>query len=377
MKRTVIFTGAGASAAFGYPTTRDLLPSIRESLRNGDAFEGIEPSKKKNDELHELLCEMLPGFETIEAAQLPLITDVMSLVDISLQQGLALIPRRSQQDMTHFRRLLEEAIFHDIGEAYDTVEEEEASDLLVERFGKGLLGIVEDPNQELALITTNYDLPVDQWLFDSYGTSYNRIAEAFDFGMAWRSEHDKLYHRPNAPHIRLYKLHGSLNWLRCELCEHVYVNVYGSIVHQAYDEEIQSGNECVCGHARLRSVLVSPSLVRDIRDVSLLGIWKSAIEALRLADAWTMIGYSFPTEDIGIRTLFLRAFQGRDGRPAPKVRVIMRSNSPETMARYKLFFPQAEFDDCGMNGFIDELSSNASRKSARKTSKKLGRNRLR
>jgi len=369
MKRTAIFTGAGASAAFGYPMTRDLLPNIRKALRSGSAFEGIEPSKKKNDDLRRLLSEMLPGFETIEASQLPLITDVMSLVDISLQQGLALIPRRSQQEMTYFRRLLEEAIFHDIYDEYDNLEEEEACDLLVAEFGRGLLGIIEDPNQQLTLISTNYDLPVDQWLFDAYGRSYNKIADAFDFGMAWRSEHDKLYDRPKAPDIRLYKLHGSLNWLRCELCEHVYVNVQGSIAHQAYDEHTQSGNECICGHAPLRSVLVSPSFVRDIRDVSLLGIWKSAIEALRLADTWIIIGYSFPTEDIGIRTLFLRAFQGREGRSAPKVRVITRSKSPETMARYKLFFPEAEFDDCGMNGFIDQLSASASRRTVRRRSK--------
>jgi hypothetical protein len=370
MKRSVIFTGAGASAAFGYPTTRDLLPNIRKALHSGDAFEGIEPSKQKNDDLRRLLREMLPGFESIDAKQLPLITDVMSLVDISLQQGLALIPRRSQQEMAHFRRLLEEAIFHDIFDDCDSEEESRACNRLVRRFGQGLLGIVEDPNQQLTLVSTNYDIPVDQWLFNAYGKSYNKIAEAFDFGMAWRSEHDKFYDRPKAPDIRLYKLHGSLNWLRCELCEHVYVNVQGSIVHQAYGRRTQTGSECICGHAPLRSVLVSPSFVRDIRDVSLLGIWKSAIESLRLADTWIIIGYSFPTEDIGIRTLFLRGFQGRDGGKPPKVRVIMRSKSPETIARYKLFFPKARFDDCGMNGFIDELYSKATRKRTRARSKK-------
>jgi len=370
MRRTVIFTGAGASAAFGYPITKELLPNIRKALLAGDAFEGIEPSAKKNADLREFLREMLPGFEKIAAEHLPLITDVMSLVDISLHQGSALIPRRTQQDMAYFRRLLEEAIFHDIYEDYESDEEAAKYARLVARFGTGLLHIVRRPNQEFTLISTNYDLPVDQWLFDSYGGSYDRIAKAFDFGMAWRSEYDTYYSRPANPEIRLYKLHGSLNWLRCELCEYVYVNVQGSIVYQAYVKKVQPANQCVCGHAPLRSVLVTPSFIRDIRDVSLLGIWNSAIESLRLADEWIIVGYSFPAEDIAIRSLFLRAFQGRDGGKAPNVRVILRSKSPDTTARYKLFFPKAEFDDCGMAGFIEELYASASRSRARASAKK-------
>jgi len=359
-KRTVIFTGAGASAAFGYPITRDLLPSIRKSLIAGDAFKRIEPSKKKNDDLREFLQQMLPGFEAIAGEHLPLITDVMSLVDISLHQGLALIPCRTQQDMAYFRRLLEEAIFHDIYGDNKSDAEADQYGALVARFGQGLLHLAKRPDHELTLISTNYDLPVDQWLFSSFGASnsdgsYDRIAEAFDFGLAWRSEHSVSYGRPSKPQIRLYKLHGSLNWLRCELCEYVYVNTRGSIIHQAFVNEVRPTNQCICGHAPLRSVLVTPSFIRDIRDVALLTIWNSAIEALRLADEWIIIGYSFPAEDIAVRSLFLRAFQGRAGGGRPAVRVILRSKSPETMARYQLFFPKAEFDDRGMTGFIDEL----------------------
>jgi hypothetical protein len=353
-KRTVIFTGAGASAAFGYPITRELLPSIRKSLIAGDAFEGIEPSKQKNQDLRKFLGQMLPGFEKVAAKHLPLITDVMSLVDISLHQGSALIPRRTQQDMAYFRRLLEEAIFHDIYADYKSRAEANRYGALVARFGQGLLHLARRPDHELALVSTNYDFPVDQWLFNSYG-SYASIANAFDFGMAWRSEYSDYYARPSKPEIRLYKLHGSLNWLRCELCEHVYVNTRGSIVHQAFVTEIKPANQCICGHAPLRSVLVTPSFIRDIRDVALLTIWNAAIEALRLADEWIIVGYSFPAEDIAVRSLFLRAFQGRDGSGPPRVRVILRSKSPETMARYRLFFPKADFDDRGMTGFIDEL----------------------
>jgi hypothetical protein len=53
--------------------------------------------------------------------------------------------------------------------------------------------------------------------------------------------------------------------------------------------------------------IVSPSFVRDIRSANLSSVWQSALDWLRLADDWIIIGYSFPDEDLNIRSLFARA----------------------------------------------------------------------
>jgi NAD-dependent SIR2 family protein deacetylase len=214
--------------------------------------------------------------------------------------------------------------------------------------------------RQIALISTNYDIAIEHLLFRAYKLKYSEIPQKFDFGMTWRAPLDMQVHRPRNPELRVYKLHGSLNWLRCDLCEHVYVNLRGLIAHLAFRKKVNPANTCDCGH-RLRAALVAPSFVRDIRDVNLLEVWKAAFDYLRRADQWIVIGYSFPPEDIAIHSLFLRAHQGRptkrngEKRPPPAIRVIQDKEDAKTTARYKLFFPNCTFEYGGTEAFIDAL----------------------
>jgi hypothetical protein len=97
--------------------------------------------------------------------------------------------------------------------------------------------------------------------------------------------------------------------------------------------------------------MVAPSMVRDIRDANILQVWMSAVEAMRLAEEWFLIGYSMPAEDIAIRSLLIRAYRGRGYdrdislRPAPKVTVIQQED--RDLAHYKLLFAQIEPPELG------------------------------
>ena len=80
-------------------------------------------------------------------------------------------------------------------------------------------------------------------------------------------------------------------------------------------------------------------MVRDIRDPNILQIWMSALEAMRLAGKWHMIGYSMPPEDLAIRSLLIRAFHARGyrddmaQRKAPEVTVVQLCESAITPFR--------------------------------------------
>src|SRR5690606_10604 len=150
--------------------------------------------------------------------------------------------------------------------------------------------------------------------------------------------------RPPAPKFRIFKLHGSLNWLRCPLCEYIYVNPYGEIAELAFSRQRSWGNSCHCGYSPLQMHIVTPSLVRQINDPNLRELWKSSLEALRQADTWIMIGYSFPAEDLAIRSLFTRAWHGRSGAGGqvgpPRIRVVQRGDS--SRSRYELYFADSK-----------------------------------
>jgi hypothetical protein len=266
-----------------------------------------------------------------------------------------------------------------------------------------LRAATEQEDSRVSVVSTNYDTTVERPLFKyliRHGVSVGRVV---DLGMSWRDASRPWIHvRPARARLAFLKLHGSLNWLRCELCGHVTVNV-SQRIGPLDNWETRSSlgyNVCWCG-GLLRSILVTPSIVRDVRDANLLGIWGAALEDLRLADEWVFVGYSLPTEDIAIRSLLLRAWHARR-RKNLRVRVIQferpdsassaetderggliastklkeghhrkelqdiqypdprTADLSETYKRYRLFFPslslkEANYRRDGLEPFVDGL----------------------
>jgi NAD-dependent SIR2 family protein deacetylase len=165
--------------------------------------------------------------------------------------------------------------------------------------------------------------------------------------------------------LAVFKLHGSLNWLRCETCGHVTINTTERIVSLDAWQVQNQYNSCECG-GLLKSLLVTPSIVRNIRDPSLLAIWNAALEDLRLADQWIFIGYSLPSEDVAIRSLLLRAFHTRKNRKRLRVQVVsFESDEPAApltpQAAFRMFFPRSHFPETayeagGVEEFVGRLT---------------------
>ena len=97
-------------------------------------------------------------------------------------------------------------------------------------------------------------------------------------------------------------------------------------------------------------------MVRTIKDPDLLTIWRSALEAMRVADEWIIVGYSLPPEDIAIRSILVRAHSGRGRkRKPPTIRVVQRTKDEKLEGRYRLLFPESKFEYGGFEAFIETL----------------------
>lgn len=366
--RTAVFLGAGASAAFGYPVTGGLLPQIVQSLKDNDflaALSGDAPSRGRLNRklLSEYLHELMPG-KSLRRKNLPLVTALLSLLDHSLATGQSLLPARSTAQTREARRLLERGILEVIGddEWFNATEEAELG-----RFC-GLLTDLRShaapPRQDassLAIITTNYDMAADVAAFTCAGIETypddnyreDQIAQHIDFGFDWLHPLDDevtLLPRPAKPRLSLLKLHGSTNWLRCPLCDNLYINPWGPIWEQAYKTKTSRQNRCHCSYTRLEAQIVSPSYVREMRQANLLSVWKAALDALRGAQRWLIIGYSFPDEDLGVRALFTRAYGSRES--VPEIAVIQRDR--DAYRRYEAFFAPETLAYCpaGLSAFL-------------------------
>jgi NAD-dependent SIR2 family protein deacetylase len=354
---TVVFMGAGTSKPFGHPITAEIFPRIWKLLQDGELFMGDGGDLEF---FRRTVLKLLPGLPGIKAGNFPLITNVLSLVDGAIDSGLTPVPGLSHEKLLRLRSLLEWAVctaIHPRSNPRGSTETLKAFE--------GWLTKLQTRGEPLTLITTNYDVTVEERLYAPYyrrAAARNRkvslagraaniscdahgdIAADFDFGMTWRAPLDgdeRLFERPPKPKVRCYKLHGSLNWLRCDVCDHLYINPDWAINEVVY-ERASSWNTCECGsRARLRPVIVAPSFIRSLRDTNLGQVWRHAVEALRKADQWVIIGYSFPDEDVAIRSLLMRAYHSRS--KPPKVIVVARNNHAPLKDRYRSHFPDAEF----------------------------------
>jgi hypothetical protein len=223
-------------------------------------------------------------------------------------------------------------------------------------------------HDRVTLISTNYDIEIEQQLYARLG--YPVVFDQVDFGMSVRDPATgKIWPRAETAKLGNYKLHGSLNWLRCSLCGNVYLNHIGPIAYLSFligegveryiskmpvlkELQQKGANECHCGYRPLRHVIVAPSFIREVRDPRLQQIWQSALEALREADTWYIIGYSLPPEDVAIRAIFLRAYQGRDIAYPPKVVVVQKGEKEVTP--YRLLLPEHTYVAGGLEAFLND-----------------------
>jgi NAD-dependent SIR2 family protein deacetylase len=337
--RVVLFVGAGASRACGYPLTGDILPEILRRLKTG-TFNDVH-IQNHAPALRRMLSHLIP---TRGHGGVPQITELLSVIDHCLESGEELFPASPKSlKLTDARWLLERAMSRVIKKIHvrETVPREIADwAQALRRDGK-----------HLTIISTNYDFSLDRVLFEQLG-DWNVNYLKTDFGFTWRDpDNGDLVHPSADAKLRLYKLHGSLNWLACHRCGNIYVNFARTVVDLADGSDDWS--TCHCAFKPLRAVLVAPSFVRRYRDRNLLSVWRSAWEMLRLADDMVFIGYSLPPEDVGIRSLLMRAMFARTKRP--HVRVV--SADDDALPRYRQIFPDCDYTGDGLRRFLDDTCS--------------------
>jgi hypothetical protein len=344
-----MFLGAGASKPFGAPVTREILPQIMERLE--------KPGQSDDHNgLRELLAELMPGINNINQAHV-LITEVLSLIDYMLLSECVPAQMATREQLTRCRMLLEKEIL-DLLPGICARECDLKNAAAAKRLGCWMYEVGNCGR--FSLISTNYDEIVERGLYHCFMAGaedekrpFDAVNKAVNFGLCWRDgERNEIFYPLASSRHSVLKLHGSVDWMKCDLCGWIVCNDNYSLHHQSYHDAPNA--RCNCGHSPLRPVMIAPSLVRDIRDINILTIWKTAGEELRTADRWYIIGYSMPTEDYAIRSLLMRALKSRNGTP-PKIDVYQHGEDEELKDRYRAFLGDCVFHTTGMEGFIEDV----------------------
>ena len=158
-------------------------------------------------------------------------------------------------------------------------------------------------DNDCCCITFNYDDFLDEALARTEHWNPYR-----GYGFFCRSSRDGIFSLSLGAmdsRLLLLKLHGSINW-RPKLG---YANpvALDSITHH-HD---WSGRDLDSHHLEPEPVIVPPVLSKSslVEQPVLRLVWSRAFAELATADQVTFIGYSFPTTDIAVRTLFSEAME--------------------------------------------------------------------
>jgi len=371
-ERVAMFLGAGASKAFSAPITSEILPIIIKRARQNALF-GPEENKRARTQrkmLMDLLGNLMPGIELIDQRHI-LITEVLSLIDYMLLSAFVPAPKIKAERLHKCRMLLERAILEVLTGILDRTDDNATPPELA-RLAQWMYEVGNV--RGFSLISTNYDEIIESELYkhfirkgqllDNNGglnekRPFDRVNYSVNFGISWRDcPTGKIFNPPRDYRHSVLKLHGSVDWVKCDLCGWIVCNDDYFFQKRPYHltsyEKANRHNTCDCGHWPLRPVMIAPSFVRDIRDTNILSVWKSAFEELRTSDRWFIIGYSLPNDDYAIRSLIIRALKSR--KKVPQIVVYQWGNSPETKARYRAFFGSScEYQTSGMQGFIKRV----------------------
>jgi hypothetical protein len=217
----IIFLGAGASRAqpLNLPTTAEFARKFEKELCAG---------KEKN--LFELLFS-LPDVRDIED-----MVRKLQIFEVAFRDLGRIVPRDdilaslqgdfTLNDIPNLCRMLREDIYDALFTEYSLELNDEKIERISQRMYSPLFNVVLESTMlsELAIFTTNYDLAVEYFHTSEYGQNVfsSPIVDGFDrsrYPPVWTGDFANIQDANIT--LKLFKLHGSLNWRRIKARNHI------------------------------------------------------------------------------------------------------------------------------------------------------------
>jgi hypothetical protein len=356
-KNPVLILGAGATKACNGPLTNEILLEAERAVPAIEREGYLALLDRFLEDVFRLPPR--PARTKFSYPGLPLL---MSLIDTAIDRGQPLHARYDVPTLRNVRAALDYAIFAVL--EYKLRGE-------IPSYHSRAVDLLFPQGTEPRLISLNYDIIADNVLAARSQVMFP------DYGCDIQTQ----IYRDRGKQGKLFKLHGSLNWLYCPNCHRLDVAVsrFGRGFSKALDELFMAegaetndldhryschGSPCMSCGTFVRPVMITPTQKKDYRNPHISQVWFKAEELLRSASAAVFVGYSMPADDVEVVYLFKR---GLEHLPAEQITVIefdanSRSVSEhEVGQRYQsVFGPGIQWHTCGFGGWIAEQSAGLS-----------------
>jgi NAD-dependent SIR2 family protein deacetylase len=302
--KTVFILGAGASADAGIPLMSNFLDDADDLWKTGrvnsvaKSFELVQKARSRLQAVHSKSVLDTRNIEHVFAA-------------FEMAEMLNKFPGLSARDRKALSSAMRDVIVHTV-EKTMTLRTNSVAPVTYPKFWQLLTHLIEDvnPRHEISVITFNYDLAFEYTVFRNRASQSDSESKPHvEYG--FKKAQSQI---PSC--VRLYKLHGSLNWGWCETCKQIipwaledYLESH-PLVEGDYGFMLEVGSDIKTvphrlGHVVQQNPLIIPPVATKIQHCQqLAGMWRNAASALEKAENIVVIGYSLPPSDHFFHTLY-------------------------------------------------------------------------
>jgi len=295
---TIIFLGAGASQADGAPLQNDLF---REYFKYNKSLPEINRMRSEWDSELNMFFKMFYGIDIEQTSDFdnvcfPTFEEVLGVLEIAISQEesfknwdtSSLANNYKNPRLPHIHSLLILLIAEII--AHKLEGDSHYHPLLVNNLKK------RDLLEKTSFISLNYDILIDNTLME--------VQDAFDLDYTVDFVNPEEFYKPREKRVKLFKLHGSLNWLYCPTCRSLRITPKEKGVCKLKYKI----DDCVCDECNTLAIpiIIPPTYFKALSNLYLRQIWNNAEIELMKCNKIVFCGYSFPDADIHIRYLLKR-----------------------------------------------------------------------
>lgn len=303
--KITIFLGAGASAAENLPIQNELFSHY---------FKYILP-KDKNKKMNRELAKFFKDLffidvinDDVDKINFPTFEEVLGVLDLAEQKRESFKHYKTESyndsnntSISYIRQCLIMLTAYTLNNASSSSNNYHK--MLVSNLVKE--GLICDTN----FISANYDIHIDNAIGSLYDEKNLPIMLNYGIDFANFNFNKNYWKKPEGQMVNLYKIHGSLNWLYCPICNSITLTPYEGGVMRIIEHIKQA--ECLnCGELTV-PIIVPPTYFKNMSNVFLSTVWNKSEKALRDSDVLIFCGYSFPEADMHIKYLLKRVQTSR------------------------------------------------------------------
>ena len=304
--KIAIFLGAGASAAEHCPIQNQLFVEYFKSLTQKDY------ENEMNKELHnffKVMFDIDTMNDDIEKVLFPTFEEVLGIIDLAEQRRESFKNFRLEifNNRTDSIRILREYLILLMAKLLhnDDKTNNYYHKLLIDNLLKA--NVLKD----ITFISANYDIHIDNAIAKLYKQKnpimldYGVDFTNFEFRHGWK--------KPQHPSIKLYKIHGSLNWMYCPVCNSLTITPYEGGIMRLLDN-INEAKCLACDEVTV-PIIIPPTYFKNMTNVFISTVWNEVEKTLRKSDLLIFCGYSFSDADIHIKYMIKRVQTSRKKSP--------------------------------------------------------------